>query len=107
GLTLGFVPTMGALHEGHFSLVARSTRENDLTLVSIFINPTQFDDQSDFGTYPRTLEDDLAMLRAAGVDAVSLPDQKQMYPDGYRYRVTEMEVSKTLEGAHRPGHFDG
>ena len=75
GLTLGFVPTMGALHEGHLSLVRRSRAENDRTLVSIFVNPTQFDDPSDYAQYPRTLDDDLEMLRLAGADFVLVPAQ--------------------------------
>jgi pantoate--beta-alanine ligase len=107
GSTLGFVPTMGALHEGHLSLVRRSRAENNLTLVSIFVNPTQFDDQVDLTAYPRTLDDDLAMLRGEGTDFVFLPREQDLYPDGYRYRVTERQVATTLEGAHRPGHFDG
>ena len=106
GLTLGFVPTMGALHEGHVSLVRRSRAENDRTLVSVFVNPTQFDDPSDYAQYPRTLDDDLEMLRRAGADAVLVPAQEDLYPDGYCYRVTELHLSKILEGAHRPGHFD-
>lgn len=107
GLTLGFVPTMGALHEGHLSLVRRSRAENDRTLVSIFVNPTQFDQDADLATYPRTVDSDLDHLRASGVDCVLLPSAGQMYPDGYKYRVVETERSRTLEGASRPGHFDG
>jgi pantoate--beta-alanine ligase len=106
-LTLGFVPTMGALHEGHLSLVRRSRSENDLTLVSIFVNPTQFDDPADLLRYPRTLESDLATLRAEGTDFVFLPREPDLYPDGFRYRVTEAGFSTVLEGAQRPGHFDG
>jgi pantoate--beta-alanine ligase len=106
GITLGFVPTMGALHEGHLSLVRRSRAENDRTLVSIFVNPPQFDDPADFAKYPRSIDDDLAMLRLAGADDVLLPTQEDLYRDGYRYRVIEVDFSKTLEGAHRPGHFD-
>jgi pantoate--beta-alanine ligase len=105
--TLGFVPTMGALHEGHLSLVRRSRAENDLTLVSIFVNPTQFDDRADLERYPRTLDTDLAALRDEGVDFVILPREADLYADRYRYRVTENELSTVLEGAQRPGHFDG
>jgi pantoate--beta-alanine ligase len=105
--TLGFVPTMGALHEGHLSLVRRSRDENDRTLVSIFVNPTQFDDPTDLARYPRTLEADLDLLRAAGTDYVLLPRDSDFYRDGFRYKVTETRSSRTLEGAHRPGHFDG
>ena len=107
GLTLGFVPTMGALHEGHLSLVRRSLVENDQTLVSIFVNPTQFENSTDLGRYPRTLETDLATLRDEGVHFVFLPNESDLYPDGYRYRVTETKFSSVMEGAHRRGHFDG
>lgn len=105
--TLGFVPTMGALHDGHVSLVRRSRSENDLTLVTIFVNPTQFDDAADLAAYPRQREEDLAILQAEGVDFVLLPQDRDLYPDGYRYRVSETEHSRVREGAHRPGHFDG
>ena len=107
GLTLGFVPTMGALHDGHMSLVRRSQAENDCTLVSIFVNAAQFEDATDFAKYPRTLDSDLRMLRNQGVNYVLSPSEPDLYPDGFRYRVTEIERSKVLEGAHRPGHFDG
>lgn len=107
GVTLGFVPTMGALHDGHLSLVRRSRAENDRTLVSIFVNRTQFDDAIDFTHYPRTFADDLAILRREGVEFVLLPTQDQLYPDGFRYRVTETELSMVMEGAQRPGHFTG
>ena len=107
GLTLGFVPTMGALHEGHLSLVRRSQSENDRTLVSIFVNPTQFDDPADLARYPRTIDADLAALRAERADFVLLPRADDFYRDGFRYRLTENHLSTLLEGAHRPGHFDG
>jgi pantoate--beta-alanine ligase len=107
GLTLGLVPTMGALHEGHLSLVRRSLAENDRTLVTIFVNPTQFDDATDLQRYPRTLEADLETLRALGTHFVFLPRESDLYPDGYRYRVRETQRSFVLEGAHRPGHFEG
>ena len=107
GLTLGFVPTMGALHDGHRSLIRRSRQENNLTVVSIFVNPTQFDDPADLARYPRTLEDDLAILHAETTDFLLLPSAGDLYADGYRYRVSETECSSELEGAQRPGHFDG
>ena len=107
GLTLGFVPTMGALHEGHLSLVRRSRAENDLTLVSIFVNPAQFDDLADLENYPQPLETDLATLETEGADFVFRPREPDLYADDYRYRVTEIELSTVMEGAHRPGHFDG
>lgn len=104
---LGFVPTMGALHEGHLSLVRRSKAENDRTLVSLFVNATQFNDRADYTAYPRTMEADLSMLETAGVDYVFAPEHEELYPDGYRYRINETEFSPTLCGAHRPGHFEG
>ena len=103
----GFVPTMGALHEGHASLVRRSASENEWTLVSIFVNPTQFDDPKDLEKYPRTLEADLAILEAAGATYVLLPQAAELYADDYRYKVSESELSRVLCGAHRAGHFDG
>jgi pantoate--beta-alanine ligase len=107
GVTLGFVPTMGALHEGHLSLVRRSRSENYRTLVSIFVNPTQFDNPADLARYPRTLDADLAALRAEETDFVLLPRAEDFYRDGFQYRVTESRLSTILEGVHRPGHFDG
>lgn len=104
---VGFIPTMGALHEGHFSLVRKALSENSTTLVSIFVNPTQFNNPDDLQTYPRTLEKDLESLEQLGVDAVFTPTQEELYPDGYRYKITESNESKVLEGAHRPGHFEG
>jgi pantoate--beta-alanine ligase len=105
--SLGFIPTMGALHEGHLSLVRRSRSENDLTLVSIFVNPTQFDDPGDLERYPRTLETDLAALNAERADFVFVPWAQDLYRDEFGYRVTENQLSSELEGAQRPGHFDG
>lgn len=106
GSTLGFVPTMGALHDGHLSLVRRSQAENDRTVVSIFVNPTQFDDADDLAGYPRALDGDLAMLQREGTEFVLVPTETDLYRDGFSFRVTETALSKTLEGAHRPGHFD-
>ncbi len=107
---VGFVPTMGALHEGHLSLVRRARRESDVVVVSIFVNPTQFDDPRDFETYPRTLDRDLELLSQEGVDCVFVPDVKEMYPDGFEdedahYSFGRLE--RILEGAHRKGHFRG
>ena len=104
---LGFVPTMGALHQGHLSLVRTSTAHNALTVVSIFINPAQFDDKKDFEKYPVDLHSDLQRLETAGVDIVLMPDAAQIYRDDYRFKVTENDFSRRLCGAHRPGHFDG
>ncbi|HET6565877.1 MAG TPA: pantoate--beta-alanine ligase [Xanthomonadales bacterium] len=104
---LGFVPTMGALHRGHLSLVQRSLADNPVTVASIYVNPTQFNNPVDLEKYPRTEQQDLALLEDAGVDAVLYPAFDELYPDGYRYRVVENELSLRFCGAHRPGHFDG
>ena len=103
----GFVPTLGALHEAHVALVRRAKSENALAWASIFVNPAQFNDPGDLERYPRTVERDLDLLRSAGCDLVFLPRAGEIYRDGYRYRVTENELSLKLEGASRPGHFDG
>ncbi len=105
--TLGFVPTMGNLHEGHISLCRQAKLENDHVLVSIFVNPTQFNQRADFEKYARTFEADCKLLEAAGVDYVFNPDEKAMYPDNYEVQVSESVVSKVLEGEFRPGHFEG
>jgi pantoate--beta-alanine ligase len=107
GRSLGFVPTMGALHAGHLSLVRQSQQENASTVVSIFVNPTQFNQAQDLAHYPRQDEQDLAILRDARVDAVLMPGYAALYPDDYRYRVAETGLSQQFCGAHRPGHFDG
>jgi pantoate--beta-alanine ligase len=106
GQSIGFVPTMGALHPGHRALLARARADNDRVVLSIFVNPTQFSDPADLEKYPRTLEADLR-LAAGLVDDVIVPSAVNLYPDEYRYRVTEEKLSRELEGAHRPGHFDG
>lgn len=105
--TVGFVPTMGALHSGHEELLKKARQENDLVVLSIFVNPTQFNDPSDLEKYPKTWESDLALAEHNGVDAIFYPHYKDMYPDQYRYKISENEYSKLLDGAHRPGHFDG
>ncbi len=107
GEKLGFVPTMGALHPGHQSLIERSLRENNKTAVSIFVNPTQFNDRSDYEHYPRNDEKDIGLLRDLGVHYVFLPDYRDLYPDNFTVRISETEVSQAMEGASRPGHFDG
>jgi pantoate--beta-alanine ligase len=107
GKTVGFVPTMGALHDGHRSLIVRCRRENDLCVVSLFTNPTQFNDPRDLDNYPATFDADRRMCEAEGVDALFFPEYTDLYPDDYRYRVSEGRVSRLLCGAHRPGHFDG
>jgi pantoate--beta-alanine ligase len=106
-IEVGFVPTMGALHEGHAELIKASVENNDLTVLSIYVNQTQFNNASDLEKYPNLLEQDLALAEALGVGVVVTPDYKQMYPDGYRYQLDENEFSRTLCGAHRPGHFAG
>jgi pantoate--beta-alanine ligase len=105
--TLGLVPTMGALHRGHASLAERSSAECDVTVMSLFLNPTQFNNPDDLANYPRTLEADLDLARGVGVDAVITPDYRELYPDDFRYQVEEGRFSRELCGAHRPGHFTG
>ncbi|MBN1427039.1 MAG: pantoate--beta-alanine ligase [Anaerolineae bacterium] len=106
-VTWGLVPTMGALHEGHLSLVRRARAENDKVGVSIFVNPTQFNNPDDLARYPRMPERDCDLLRAEGVDLVWAPDPPEIYPPGYQTYVTVEEVTRPLEGASRPGHFRG
>lgn len=105
--SLGFVPTMGALHEGHISLVQKSKLENSNTLVSIFVNPTQFNNSVDFEKYPTNISRDLLLLENTKVDFVLLPNTNDIYPGGNTVKVTENQDSKILCGAYRPGHFDG
>ena len=107
GLSIGFVPTMGALHAGHLSLIERARNENDRVVVSIFVNPTQYDDPEDLERYPRTLAADTRLAEKAGADLVFNPKAEDVYHDSYRFRVTETGISRELEGAHREGHFDG
>ncbi|HEY0965901.1 MAG TPA: pantoate--beta-alanine ligase [Opitutaceae bacterium] len=107
GRSVGFVPTMGALHPGHASLFHAARRECDVVLASVFVNPTQFDEAHDFEKYPRTLDADLALMAPAGVDVVIAPSVAEMYPDGRTYAVNESVLSRELCGAHRPGHFSG
>ncbi len=107
GRRIGFVPTMGALHAGHLSLVKAARAQADTVVVSIFVNPTQFGPNEDFARYPRTLEQDLEQCREAGADAVFMPPVEEIYPKGYSTYVTEEAVSKPLEGVSRPAHFRG
>lgn len=104
---LGFVPTMGYLHEGHMSLVSAACSENPSTAVSIFVNPTQFGPGEDYASYPRDTERDLAMLRDAGVDIVFMPVPEEMYPPGAATGIEVGGITERLEGAARPGHFGG
>jgi len=105
--SVGLVPTMGNLHEGHLSLLRRCRSENEITVITIFVNPVQFDDPQDLSTYPRTFAEDVAKAEACGIDFLLSPAPESMYADRYRFRVVESELSRRFCGAHRPGHFDG
>lgn len=105
--TIGIVPTMGALHEGHLSLVRSSKNENDITVVTIFVNPVQFGPSEDFMKYPRDIEGDLGKLSSLETDIVFLPDDKEMYPNGFAASVNIGGIGEILCGASRPGHFNG
>jgi pantoate--beta-alanine ligase len=107
GKSTGFVPTMGALHEGHLSLVRRARQENHISVVSIFVNPIQFGPSEDFQKYPRDIEGDAEKLRREGVDILFMPDIAAMYPKGFVTHVEVGEISEKLCGAFRPGHFRG
>ena len=107
GKNVGLVPTMGALHEGHASLVRRSVSENEVTVVSVFVNPTQFNDKNDLKNYPRDLEADCRLLEACGADYVLAPEVEEMYPTPDTRHFEFPPVSTVMEGAHRPGHFNG
>lgn len=107
GKKIGFVPTMGGLHAGHLSLIKKSLAENDVTFVSVFLNPTQFNDKNDLLTYPADKNEDIKFLETAGVDFAFMPDYSEMYPDDYAYQIEEKVFSKMLCGKYRPGHFDG
>lgn len=104
---IGFVPTMGALHNGHLSLVKRCVEENDVCVVSIFVNPTQFNDKNDLATYPRALDKDSALLEPVGCDYVFAPTETEMYPEPDTRTFDFGTVSAVMEGARRPGHFNG
>ena len=107
GKKIGLVPTMGALHEGHASLVERSVKENDVTVVSVFLNPTQFNDKGDLDRYPRTLDADCKLLESVGADYVFAPSVEEMYPVPDNRQFEFPPVSTVMEGARRPGHFNG
>lgn len=107
GKTVGLVPTMGALHEGHASLVKKSVEDNDITVVSIFVNPTQFNDPKDLNSYPRDLDADCKLLESVGTDYVFAPSVDEMYPTKDTRHFEFPPVSTVMEGAHRPGHFNG
>lgn len=110
GIAIGFVPTMGALHEGHLSLVEESLKNNPVTVVSVFVNPSQFNDVNDYKLYPRTVEEDIKKLAALGVDAVFAPAVEEIYPEGFEKgkKVYELgSAAEVMEGKYRPGHFQG
>ncbi len=107
GKKVGLVPTMGALHEGHASLVKRSVAENGVTVVSVFLNPTQFNDKKDLERYPRTLDADCRLLESCGADYVFAPSVEEMYPTPDKRHFEFPPVTTVMEGAHRPGHFNG
>ena len=107
GKTIGLVPTMGALHEGHASLVRRSVAENDITVVSIFLNPTQFNDPKDLERYPRTLESDCAILEECGAQVAFAPSVKEIYPEPDTRSFSYPPTDVVMEGERRPGHFNG
>jgi pantoate--beta-alanine ligase len=109
GKTVGFVPTMGALHKGHISLIQKSKKRANLTVCSIFVNPTQFNDSADFDKYPSTISSDIEKLNDAECDVLFLPTVKEMYPSGLlnKTKIDFGFLAQTLEGEYRPGHFDG
>jgi pantoate--beta-alanine ligase len=107
GKIIGFVPTMGALHEGHLSLLKHSVSECDISVASIFVNPIQFNNKKDLEKYPRTLDDDCRKLEAAACDLVFAPSTEEMYPDKVKEHYDFGHLEKVMEGAHRPGHFNG
>lgn len=105
--TVGFVPTMGALHQGHLKLLEISKKNNKVSVLSIFVNPLQFNDKSDFSNYPKTIDSDLRLAKDANVDCVFLPSVQDMYPLSSSVTLSETEISSILEGKYRPGHFTG
>ena len=107
GKSVGLVPTMGALHEGHASLVRRSVKDNDVTVVSVFVNPTQFNDKNDLKNYPRDLDADCRLLEECKADYVFAPEVDEMYPTPDTRHFEYPPISTVMEGAHRPGHFNG
>lgn len=107
-IKIGFVPTMGALHEGHLQLVDRAKKENDVVIVSVFVNPSQFNNKSDLLKYPRNIERDKELLKSRNCDIVFVPSEKEVYPEGYQ--VTDLDLGSlelVMEGKYRPGHFKG
>ncbi|MBT3818114.1 MAG: pantoate--beta-alanine ligase [Lentimicrobiaceae bacterium] len=108
GLKIGFVPTMGALHEGHLELMRRAKQENDILVVSIFVNPIQFNNKEDLKKYPRNLNRDAELLKSVGCDVLFAPDTKEMYPEGQISKSYDFgDIEHVMEGSSRPGHFNG
>ena len=107
GHTVGFVPTMGALHQGHAELFSRSVSENKRTVVSIFVNSLQFNSVSDLEAYPRQIEQDMVIVEQQSVDVLFVPDHEEMYPNGFASTVSAGPIAQHMEGLHRPGHFEG
>lgn len=107
GLKVGFVPTMGALHDGHLSLINRAKKENDIVVCSVFVNPIQFNNPADLEKYPRTPEKDIEKLQCAGCDAVFMPSAEEMYPEKVEDHYDFGDLERVMEGACRPGHFNG
>ena len=107
GKSIGLIPTMGALHKGHLSLIEQSIKDNDITVVSIFVNPTQFNDKKDLDKYPRTLEEDCKLIKALGVDFVFSPTVEEVYPEPDTRVFNYAPQDEVMEGKYRPGHFNG
>jgi pantoate--beta-alanine ligase len=107
GNTVGFIPTMGALHEGHAQVFSRSVSEQHRTVVSIFVNPLQFNNEGDLDVYPRQLEQDIVIAEQQSIDVLFVPSQDEMYPAGFSSTVSAGAIATSMEGLHRPGHFDG
>ncbi|WEN69477.1 pantoate--beta-alanine ligase [Staphylococcus sp. NRL 16/872] len=105
--SIGFIPTMGALHEGHLSMMRRSVEENDVTIISVFVNPLQFSPNEDFDAYPRQIDRDVALVKEINVDYVFHPEVEEMYPNELSVTLKVGRLAEVLEGAQRPGHFDG
>lgn len=105
--SVGFIPTMGALHQGHIALIKKSLKQNDITVVSVYVNPTQFNNPDDFKKYPDTFNHDLQILKKLKVHYLFYPTYSEIYPDNYKYRIIESDFSRLLCGKYRPGHFEG
>ncbi|MFN4298493.1 MAG: pantoate--beta-alanine ligase [Thermaurantimonas sp.] len=110
GLKIGFVPTMGALHQGHVSLIDKARKTTDVVVVSVFVNPTQFNNPEDLQNYPRTVDADVMICKTSGCDVLFMPDESEIYPDGFQHSIVELSLGnlgKVMEAAYRPGHFEG